>query len=733
MDNNNQDLQLLNKSQGSVAMASASDYSEHFSENDGHIRDYWQILLKRKWWVIGFFVVIVGLVFMVTMMMTPKYRATTTLRLTFENEGSTVVARDQLNPLFRDDEKIIETHFQILKSRSLARRVIDLLKLKEQPEFASLEAQRQEQEEEQENDIDAVNAKMVNTFLGLLETDRIKKTDLINISFVSSDKHLAQRVANAMAGEYMQFEIDCKNQSFSHIKVWLEKQLVQLGQRVEGSQRKLYESGDAGEILSPEDKENVIIQKYIELSGLLTKAGSERIVREAQYNEIKENGVGASPITNNPLIQGLRKDLAVQAAKVSSFQKIYLPDHPKLQAEQANLQGLQARLKSEIQNVRTSVETDFNAARRTENLLTEAVEKQKLKVANLQKKLVQYKMLKRDVETNEELYKGLLSRMKEASVASTMVPSTVAVIDPAEKPLKPYKPNKAKNLALGMVFGLIGGVSLAFVVEYLDDSIKTSEEAERICQLPTLGMVPVFKARKSVGNGSGALGLITYQDQKSMIADSVLVVRTSVLLSAPGAPPAAIMITSPNPFEGKSTLTANLATSFAMSGRKVVLVDGDLRRPSVHKIFNCESQPGLSDILTGNVSLEEAIRPTDVPNLFILPAGAIPPNPVNLLGSTTFAETMNRLRNEFQHIFIDSPPTLSLPDSRVLSSMVDKVILVIRHNYTPRETARLARQVLGQVNADVIGIILNQVALQKRGYGGYYYGKYNHYYYSSDS
>lgn len=709
-----------------MAFPHGSDYADHGSESESHIRDYWQVILKRKWWVIGCFVFVVSLVALVTWSMTPIYRATTTLRLTFENEGSNVVARDQMNPLFRDDEKIIETHFQILRSRSLSKRVIDILKLGEHPEFAS-------DTKGEDVDEDETNANLVDGFLGRLQTERVKRTDLIDISFLAADRNLARRVANAMAGEYMQFEIDSKNQSFSHIKVWLEKQLVQLGHKVEGSQRKLYASGDAGEILSPEDKENVIIQRYLELSGLLTKASAERIAREAQYSEVKKEGVGASPITNNPLIQGLRQNIAVEAAKVAGLQKIYLPDHPKLQAEQANFQGLQARLNSEIQNVRTSVETDYNAARRTENLLLEAVENQKTKVADLQKKLVQYKILKRDVEANEELYKGLLTRMKEASVASTMVPSTVAVIDPAEKPLRPYRPNKPLNMALAVLMGLMGGMIMAFVVEYFDDSIKTADEAERICHLPTLGMVPVFRGRKElVEPGSVGLGLITYQDQKSMMSDAILVVRTAVLLSSAGGPPAAIMITSPNPLEGKSTMASNLAVSFAMSGRRVVLVDGDLRRPSVHKTFKCEPQPGLSDILTGSVSLEEAIRPTDIPNLFIITAGTIPPNPVNLLGSTAFEETMHLLREQFQHIFIDSPPTLSLPDSRVMSAMVDKVILVIRHHYTPRETARMARQVLSQVNADVIGVILNQVAFHKSGYGGYYYKKYHHYYYSSD-
>jgi capsular exopolysaccharide synthesis family protein len=649
------------------------------------------------------------------------------LRLSFENEGTNVVTRDQFNPLFRDDERVIESHFEVLKSRSLAKRVITILNLENHPDFVIAN-------EADKSDPDRKKSILIDKFLRNLFISRLKKTDLINISFSSSDPLTARNVANAMAGEFMQFEIDCKNQSFAHIKFWLEKQLEQLGQKVEGSQRRLYESGEAGEILSPEDKDNVIIQRYIELSGLLTKAGADRIVKEALYHEVKANGAGATPITNNPLVMGIRQEIARESAKVESLQKIYLPDHPKLQAEKANLNGLQARLTKEIQNIRTSVETDYEAARRAENLIMEALEKQKLKISDLQKKLVQYKILKRDVETNEELYKGLLSRMKEASIASTMVPSSVAVIDPAERPLFPFEPRPIRNLALGTIFGLLGGIFLAFIVEYFDDSIKTVEEAEQVCQLPMLGIVPDFLDRKLAPETRVTnLGLITYYDQKCLIADSVQVVRTSVLLSAAGGP-ASIMVTSPNPLEGKTTIASNLAISFAMTGRRVVLVDGDLRRPFVHEIFDLELKPGLSELITGNVIYEEAIKPTPVPNLFIMTAGTIPPNPANLLGSKAFEDIIGRLHNEFQQIFIDSPPILGLPDSRILSSVVDSVIMVVRHNYTPRETARLSRQSLKQVNADMIGIILNQAAFHKRGYGGYYYyyKKYHHYYYSSN-
>ncbi len=701
-----------------------SEYRDLEQDSELHLSDYWHVLLKRKWWFISFFIVVVTFTWLVNNFTVPIYRATATIRVTLENKG-VLGGSDPLTTIFRDDERALDTQFAILRSRSLGKRVINAFHLQDHPDYKIFD------EKEEKPTPEVSDTILTNAFLGNLSTDRVKKTDLINVSFNSTDKFLAQRIANILAEEYVQFEIDCKSQSFVHIKKWLEKQLVQLGNKVEGSQRKLYEYGDQGDFLSLDDKDNVIIQKYIELSSLLTKAQSERIAKEAQYRQIKEKGTGASVITNNALIQGLRKDMAQQHARVLSLEKIYLPDHPKLKAEKANLQGLQERSNSEIQGIRNTIETDYEAARRTENLLLEATENQKRQVSDLQKKLVQYKILKRDVETSEELYRGLLARMKEASVASTMVPSNVAIIDPAETPLSPFKPKKTKNLMIAVLIGLLGGVFLAFTVEYFDDSIKTAEEAERVCQLPTLGLVPLFarNTKELAQSGHGAPGLITYKDPKSMVADAIFVVRTSVLLSIPGGPPEAIMVTSPNPLEGKTTMAINLAIALAMDRRKVVIVDGDLRRPSVHKHFKQASHPGLSDLLTGNASCQDVLQTTEIPNLFLLPCGPVPPNPVNLLGSSAFRETMEYLRGEFDHIVVDTPPTLSIPDSRVISSVVDAVILVLKHHHTPRETARLARQVLGQVHAGVIGTILNQVVVQKLRYGGYYYKRY-HYYYS---
>ncbi len=423
----------------------------------------------------------------------------------------------------------------------------------------------------------------------------------------------------------------------------------------------------------------------------------------------------------------LRKQISTETAKVARLQKIYLPNHPTFMAEAANLGGLKARLNDETQNIRATVRADYEAARRSENLITEALELEKLKVVDIQKKLVQYKILKRDVEANEELYKGLLSRMKEAAVASTMVTSNLSTIDPAEKPLAPYSPKKSRNMAIAIVLGLFGGTCLAFIIEYFDVSIKTAGEAETVCQLPILGIVPLLSRNKGLAllsQGAGAAdqerGLMPYNNPKSMVADAIFGVRTSVLLSGPAGPPATIMVTSPNPSEGKSTMCTNLAISLAIDGRKVLLIDADMRQPSIHKFFNMPPMPGLSDAITGAASLSDVIRPTEIPNLSIITAGTTPPNPASLLGSRVFKDTLGGLREEFQHIVIDTPPTLGMPDSRILSPIIDAAIMVIKHHSTARESARAARLMLSQVHTKLIGLVLNQVSSPGDGYSSYY-------------
>ena len=301
--------------------ASPLDYFHYEEARNFSLRDYVKILLKRKWWFLGFLAFTVGIALWINNFSTPIYKASATFRVSLDNSAY-VGSQSSSMPFYRDDDRVFETQAQVMHSRTLARRVIKLLKLKEHPLFVAKvkEGDKPVSPEEAESEL-------VDTFLANLTIEPVKKSDLIRVSFTSPDKFLAQQVPNVFAEEYMQFEIDAKSQSFAQIKRWLGQQLTQLGDKVEGSQRKLYQYGEGGDILSPDEKDNIVVQKYVELSGLLTKASAERIAKEAQYRQIQQKGVAASPITNNPLIIELRKEISTASRQGCGSQE-NLPAKP---------------------------------------------------------------------------------------------------------------------------------------------------------------------------------------------------------------------------------------------------------------------------------------------------------------------------------------------------------------------------------------------------------------------
>jgi capsular exopolysaccharide synthesis family protein len=536
------------------------------------------------------------------------------------------------------------------------------------------------------------------------------------------------------------------------VRRWLDKQLQEMGSKVQEAQKRLYKFGQETDIYTLEDRDNVVVQKFLDLSSLLTKAQAEKMAKEAQYKQIQEKGPNAPLIVNHPLVATLRQQLVGQQAKVSALQKVFRGEHPDLLSERANLAEVQGRLQAEVQRLQESVRADYEAANRTEKLLNDSFTDQKVQMAKLQDNLTEFQILKRDAQTNEQLYQALLARVKEANIAGTMVPSNVAVIDPGRLPDKPYKPKTKRDLALAAVLGLTLGIGLAFLMEHLDDSIKSVEDLERATSLPSLGLVPMLsdngrvslirgnrsqlpgirrylpRFQKVGGNTDDAsMDLIVYKEPRCMVSEAIRHIYSSIMLSSSGRPPGTIMVTSPNPGDGKTTLASNLAQSYALNERQIVIIDCDLRKPKLHRIFQLDSQPGLTNYLTGSSVLEEIIRPTGIPNLKIITAGARPPNPANLLNSETFKDLLGELRDRFHHLIIDTPPVLGFADARFVSALVDGVLLVTRHNITHKSAGRLAHQLLNQ--AHLLGVVLNCVGQYGHPYGGYYY-QYHYKYYS---
>ncbi len=695
------------------------------------LREGFRVLRTRKWWVLGVLLGALVLTLLLIWLMTPVYRGRVLLQITEDHSLQRLSDNDPVASLLNKDmDRFLATQVGILTSRSLAWQIIESLNLKEHPDFRQLKDKNPDLPPHQwKNDL-------IDLFLKKkLSVLPVKESFLVEISFKSTDAQLACEVPNAIAREYVRLAINRRNDSYALVREWLEGQLKIYSQKVQDSQKRLYDFGQRADFFSLEDKENVIVQKYVELSNLLTKAQSERMGKEALYRQITEKGADAPSITSNPLIIALRQELVAQEAKAASLGKIFLPDHPDWQAEQAKLQEIRGRLQAEVNRLKASVKADYEAAHRAEKLLADAFAQHKRQVANLQAKLVDFQILKRDVQATEKLYQALLSRMGEAAVASTMVPSHVTVIDPADLPSEPYLPRPLLFLGLAGFLGLGFGVGAAFLVESLDDSLKSETDVERYCQLPPLGYIPrsgegkatyglpflmdrlrsllPLKNWRSAGRGGPILASLNHPDPH--MQESFRHLQSTLMFSRPERPPRSLLVTSPHPQEGKTTLTSNMAYFLAAEGsRRVVLLDCDLRCPQLHRFYNLSLSPGLTDYLIGYATKSEIARAIS-PQLTVIPAGTMAPNPAELLMSKPFSELVAELLATSDHLIIDTPPLLLFADARIIAPLVEGVVLVFRQGYTSREAAMQARRLLTQVQAQVLGAILNHV--EKNGLG----------------
>jgi polysaccharide biosynthesis transport protein len=700
---------------------SFNQYYIESSEID-RIRDLWYKLLSRKKLILAVFITIVAATGLYVIFKQPVYRSTATLQI-MQNQ-SILGERDPAALLGMDDSanKFYETQYMILNSRTMASNLIAALNLKDHQEFKEIK-EHYSGESPQE-----IEYRYIKFFLKNLDVKPIRKSYLVEVSYKSTDKKLAQDVANAVYLEYTRFAMQTRQQSFGMIKEWLEGQLNQLAVKVEDSEKKLFEHGKQKDFYSLEGKDNVIVSKYIELSMLLTRAESDRRVKEAQFKQIKEHGVDAPLITNNPLIQKIREEAISQEAKFASLNKIYDTNFPQLQADQAKLRDLKLRLKNEVKRTRDSIEADYQASLKAENLIRSSLEAQKAHVGDLQNNLIYHHNLKRDLQANEQLYQGLLARMKEASVASTMVASNVAVIAPGEVPVKRDSPKPLLYLGVASILGLLGGIGIAMLLDHVDDSIKTVAEMEQFCQIPLLAMVPNLSLDSEDNHKEKSSELVMLEHPRSHMAESIHHLRSSIMLSAPGGAPPIIMVTSPNPAEGKTTISLNLAVSLALNHTKTLIIDADMRKPSVHKAFHKPNQPGLSNLLTGNATLEEVVHSTPLSDLYFIPAGSLPPNPIEILLSQGIRDLLNRLHAEYSFIVIDTPPIVGFADARIISSLVNAVVLVISHNKTSRKAGHMAAQMLFSGNAKILGGVLNMSQNDSLRYEGYLHKSYKDYY-----
>jgi polysaccharide biosynthesis transport protein len=735
-------------------------YPELLSQESA-LGEYIRILMKRKWTVISCLVVIFSVVAIASLKMTPIYEARGSIAINKPDSGLVNFNNSPTFSLDYYDPTEMETEVKILQSDLLALQVVKELALDRRPEFggskpATMSSALDLAPDPLQADTGRTTS-LLNSFRGNLSVSLTPNTHIIEIHFRSPDKDLAATVVNTVMTTYTENNFKSRFDSTMQASDWLSKQLVDLQMKVETSQEKLVRYQKEHEILGIDEKQNITTAKLDELNKALTAAESERMDKESVYRLVQggdtDSVVSAAGAvdetgtsqTQNSLLETLRSkqaDLKIQAAELNTQ---FGPAYPKLAQINNQVKEIDAQILNETKKVAGKIKGQYLAAVQREDMLHDALEKQKQEANKLNESAIEYSLLKRDLDTNRQLYEGLLEKLKEAGVSAGLRSNNFRIVDVARVPTGPIEPNIPRNLSFAFMLGLTSGVGLAFLLEGLDNTVRTTEQAQMISGLPPLGMIPLGSRTAREGANSKRLviasskevvELVTQVRPQSQMAESYRALRTSLLLSNLGAPPKVIMITSALPQEGKTTTSINCAVVLAQKGTRVLLIDADLRRPSIHKTLGMGPRSGLSNVLTGSATLDQAITVSSIlPNLHILPAGTPPPNPAELLASSEMRDLVERMRGQYDHVVIDTPPTLSVTDAVVLSQRADGVVLVIRSGQTTKQALRRSRDILMQVNAKVSGVLLNAVDLTSPDYYYYYeyQGKYARYYRDGDS
>ncbi len=716
-------------------------------EEDSSLRYYWAILLKRKWTVILTVVVVVTLVSIASFKMTPRYEALS--RIAVGREQQDVLGfRDVATGSNEEWDYTIQlgTQLRVLQSDTLAMRVIEQLQLDKNPVFApDLPPRRQPATEgfptgTQELD-DRQQAALLSTFRSQLRVTLVPRSRIVEIRCLSPDPQLAAQMANSLVNTYIEYNFKTKFESTMKTSSFLSDQLVELQRKVETSQEKLVDYQREHEILGLDDKQNIITSKLADLNTQLTLSETDRINKQASYElTLSANQELVPGVPDNRIIQRLKEQEAEVKDRLAQASTQFGPFFPKVVELRNQLQQIESALKTEVGKISGRIQNEYLAAVQREKMLRAALENQKQEANRLNERAIQYNILKREVDTNRQLYDGLLQKLKEASVSAGLRSGNISVVDVARVPSRPAKPNIPLNIVLALFASLGLGVVLAFVQENLDNTVRAPQDVEDVSALPSLGLIPIVPngsaARKNgkprltlaaSNEPSEPICLISISRPNSEITEAYRALRTSVLLSSLGAPPKVLLVTSGLPKEGKTTTSINLAVVLAQKGGRVLLVDGDLRRPCVHRDLGLSRSNGLTNLLAGGDTLEEVAIPfPPQPNLLVLPAGPSAPYPAELLGSQLMHNYLAKWREQFDHIVIDTAPALTVTDAVLLSSEVDGVLIVIRAGQTTRQSLRRVRDLLRHVNARVVGVVINAVDLRSSGYsysyGGYYDG-----------
>jgi polysaccharide biosynthesis transport protein len=727
-------------------------------EKEIHLRDYLRIITKRKGTIITFFLLTLIIVVIATFTATPLYLAST--KVIIERNTSNSLTSNSYTPY---DPEFLETQHQLIKSAAVVEKVVKALN----PEkiydaFFTQEVQKKsyinialgwfkdqyiafkemvgiEKLFSSSNDI--VNKEiheepallitkaqqLENIIKSGISVAPVENSRVVQIGYISDNPAVAMKVANSVAKAYIDELVDMQMEMAGYSIGWMKKKADSQRVRLEESEKTLQQYKQRHDIITVENRLTVLPERLSELSSNLTKSETTRKELFAVYNQIKnikKTELETIPvIVENASVDSLNQKILIADQKISELSKKYGPKHPKMITARNERKNLKNTKYKALETAVQTIKNEYLLAKSNERDLKELLEQTKFKASRLGEKSIQLNILQRKVDTNRYLYDALIKKMKEKGITERSQSVNVWVIEKASLPTFPAKPNKKRNILLGIILGLFGGIGFAFFLEYLDNTVKTPEDVEEKFNIPVISTIDLFK------NKNETIVENVLKDTSSLISESFRGLRTSIFLSSADNPPRTILITSMTPGEGKSSVAACLAYSIAQTGKKILLIDADMRRPVQHKNFKFENSSGLSSMLAGVTKKDDSIHIDTLTNLDLITAGPIPPNPSELLSSLKMKGMLKEFSSSHDMIIIDSPPLASVTDPVILSQNVDGVIIVTWSGKTTTEILGKGLKQLTDANAPLTGLVLNRFSAKK---SGYYYN-YGDYYYSSES
>lgn len=708
------------------------------------IYKYLQVVLKYRWLVAGVALLVLAITAVATFLQTPIYQATAIIQI--DRESTRVIKEGDVEAPEAGGTEFYQTQYQLLSSRSLAERVAVALALADDAAFnknpdPSLMEILQDRlsglifsptsgEAGSETDAPApgTDSKQRHKFaagrlLDGLRIEPVRGSRMVRIHFSHMDPAVARRIANGYAEVFITDNLDRRFEATAYARRFLEERLAQLKLKLEESERLLVQYADEKGIITVGEGKTVVDSDVEAINAKLTEARYEKIRLELIWKRVEDaDGLEISEIRNNVTVQENRKLRSELSAQYQQKLNVFKPDYPEMKQLRSQIAELDEQLKQAVRAVKADIKGSYDAAVISLAMLEKELEKGKTELVEQRNRSIQYRILMREVDTNRQLYDGLLQRYKEIGVAGGIGTNNISFVDSAQQPYFASSPKVTRNLILGFLAGLGLALAIAFGLDFLDETFKVPDEVEKETGLSVIGIVPLPKG--GVTMESAML------DQRSSVSEAYRSLRTSLQFATPQGLPSSILVTSSNPSEGKSTACIGLADSLGKMGLKVLLIDADLRKPSIHRKLNLRNERGLVNYLIGGMEAADTLQATTFTNVFVISSGPQPPNPAELLAGSRMADLVTAAKEAYDIIIIDGPPIIGLADAPLLAGATQATLLVVGANSTRKSALRVAVRRMQAVRANIIGAVLNKFDRREASYGyGYGYGYSDYEYY----